>query len=107
MVEVVFIGTPSSCHGRAGSQQPTEPALHATVQREQHVEVMKPGRGLTQKVETSTQHSLQAPVHVGESLQQVSSEEHMMSLQTPPLAAASAGRTTMVSAVWRRLAGSG
>ena len=64
------------CHGRAGSQQPTEPAEHPTVHFGQHVLAAKPARGSTQVSTWLRQHSEQTPEHPGASSQHVSSEEH-------------------------------
>ena len=58
-----------TCHGRAGSQQPTEPTVHPIVQRGQHVDVVKPPRGSTHWVVRLMQHSVQAPLQPGESMQ--------------------------------------
>ena len=54
--------TPRFCHGLAGSQQPTLPAVQPTVHRAQHVDVWNGGRGATHLVDCLTQHSVQAPL---------------------------------------------
>ena len=67
--DTVCVLTPIFCHGRAGSQQPTLPAVQPTVHRAQHVDVANGGRGATHLVDCLTQHTVQAPLQPGLSWQ--------------------------------------